>query len=152
MNLEISYSANKASGAEVAEHLAHCDTDFMPPLSTRINIFDFANTIVSRAERFEAWSDNLLVGLLAAYCNDRAKCIAYITNVSVLKEWTKNGIATHLMRHLIEYTKMTGVRQISLEVASRNLSAIDLYKKYGFVVGKANPPFINMDLILKNEE
>ncbi len=47
----------------------------------------------------------------------------------------------------IEHAKASGMRQISLEVASDNMPAIKLYEKSGFVAGKANAPFVSMNLL-----
>jgi ribosomal protein S18 acetylase RimI-like enzyme len=152
MNASIDYLLNKASAAEIAEHLARCDADFVPPLSGRVEIKDYVQKIAGKATRFEAWSGGILVGLVAAYCNDREKRIAYITSVSVLRAWTGKGIAAHLMSRCIEYAIMSGLRQISLEVASDNRPAIRLYEKSGFVADKANAPFVGMNLNLKSGE
>ena len=85
MQAAVDYLSNKASEAEIAEHLSRCDADFVPPLSGRVEINDYAKKIASKATRFEAWSGGTLVGLVAAYCNDQEKHIAYITSVSVLR-------------------------------------------------------------------
>lgn len=138
--------------AVIAEHLSSCDADFVPPLSGRIKISDYAQKIVSTAVRFEAWSGGTLIGLVAAYCNDREKRIAYITSVSVLREWAGKGIAARLMSQCAEYAKASGMRQISLEVASDNCPALKLYEKSGFVAGKMNGMFVVMNLYLKSGE
>jgi len=151
MSVAIEYLLNKASEVEIAIHLSACDADFVPPLSGRIEISDYAKKIASNATRLEAWSGNALIGLVAVYCNDQENGIAFITNVSVLRPWTSKGIATNLMSQCIEYAKALGMQLISLELASNNISAINLYDKSGFVVSKANTPFIFMDLHLKAE-
>lgn len=150
MSVAVEYQSNKASAAVIAEHLQTCDTDFVPLLSGRVEINSYAKKIASKAVRFEAWSSGTLVGLIAAYCNDQEKRIAYITSVSVLKEWTGKGIAACLMSRCIKDMKALGMRQICLEVASENTPAIRLYEKNGFVAGNANPPFLTMNLHLKN--
>jgi ribosomal protein S18 acetylase RimI-like enzyme len=142
----VEYLSNKASEVEIAEHLSRCEADFVPPLSGRLEINDYAKKIASKAMRFEAWSDGRLVGLVAAYCNDQEKRIAYITSVSVLREWMEKGIAAFLMRQCIEYAKTSGMRQIGLEVAEGNTLAIALYEKSGFLAGKTNAPFVSMIL------
>jgi len=152
MSDAVEYLANRASGAEIAKHLLCCDADFVPSLSSRVDINDYARKIAGKATRFEAWSGGTLVGLVAAYCNDQEKRIAYITSVSVLKAWAGKGIAASLMKLCIDYSKTSGMRQISLEVASDNMPAIKLYEKSGFVAGKVNAPFITMDLYLKSGE
>ena len=145
----VEYDLNKASEAEIAEHLLCCDADFVPSLSSRVEINDYARKIAGKATRFEAWSGGMLVGLVAAYCNDQEKHIAYITSVSVLREWMGKGIAANLMKQCIEHAETSGMWQISLEVASDNTPAIKLYEKSGFVAGKMNAPFVTMDLYLK---
>lgn len=150
MSAVVVYMLNNASVAEIAEHLRACNADFEPPLSGRVEINDYAQKILSRATRFEAWSNGALIGLVAVYCNDQEKHIAYITSVSVLKECTGKGIAACLMSSCIKYVKALGMRQVCLEVAVDNASAIKLYEKCGFVVGDTGVPFITMSLYLKS--
>ena len=152
MSTAVEYRLNNASAEQIAEHLLRCNTDFLPLLSGRVNIKDYAQKIVSKATRFEAWSGGMLVGLVAAYCNDQEKRIAYITSVSVMNERAGKGIAARLMKQCIEYVKASGMRQVSLEVAESNAPAIRLYEKIGFVIGKANAPFVGLDLFLKSGE
>jgi len=149
MSLAVEYQLNKASAAEIAEHLSCCNKDFVPPLSARVEIKGYAKKIVSKATRFEAWRGGTLVGLVAAYCNDQENHIAYITSVSVLRGWTGNGIAVRLMILCVEYAKACDMRQISLEGASDNVPAIKLYEKSGFITSKSNALFISMNLYLK---
>ncbi len=150
MSAAIEFLLNETTAAQIAQHLSRCDCDFVPPLSGRVEISDYARKIASKATRFEAWSGGTLVGLLAAYCNDDKKCIAYITSVSVLREWTGRGIAAQLIRQCIEYAKASGMRLISLDVAGDNTSAIRRYSKCGFVVTRSNAPYVGMDLNLES--
>lgn len=150
--MTIEYLLNKASAAQIEAHVRHCDADFVPPLSGRVDIKDYALKIASNATRFEAWSGDELIGLVAAYCNDRVKRVAYITSVSLLKEWTGKGIATRLLDQCIEHARVSGMRQISLEAAQANTPAINLYEKSGFVVSNVAGPFVGMNLNLKRGE
>jgi ribosomal protein S18 acetylase RimI-like enzyme len=152
MNATVEYLTSRASETEIAEHLSRCDADFVPRLSGRVQLEEYAKKIVSRATRFEAWSDGTLVGLVAVYCNDQERRIAYITSVSVLMAWTGKGIAACLMNRCIEHAKALGMRLISMEVAEDNVSAIELYEKCGFVAGKANCTFVSMSLYLRGGE
>lgn len=152
MSAGVEYLLDKASAAEIAEHLARCDADFVPPLSSRVEISNYAQKIANNATQFEAWSTGTLVGLAAVYCNNKEKRTAYITSISVLKAWAGKGIAACLMNRCIEHAKALGMKQVSLEVAEENTPAIRLYEKNGFVVGRANAPFVSMHLYLKNGE
>jgi ribosomal protein S18 acetylase RimI-like enzyme len=148
MRTEVEYVSNKASEVEIADHLTHCDADFVPPLSDRVEIAAYAKKIADHAMRFEAWSGNTLVGLVAAYCNDHEKRAAYITSVSVLKGWTGKGIATGLVNQCVEYAKVLGMRQISLDLAGDNTPAFRLYEHIGFVA-RATGASVTMNLDLK---
>ena len=152
MNTSIEFLLNTASAAQIAEHLRSCDSDFLPPLHDRVEIRDYAQKIVSKATRFEAWSDSKLIGLVATYCNDQMQHIAYLTSVSVLRTWTSQGIAAYLVNQCIEHTKTIGMRLITLEVAEQNRPAIKLYQKYGFIISRTNEPFLRMDLYFKRGE
>lgn len=148
MRTELEYSVNKTSAEQIAEHLSSCDADFIPTLSSRVVISDYAEKLVIKSMRFEAWAGGFLVGLVAAYCNDREKHIAYITSVSVRKAWMGKSIAANLLKQCIQHAKGIGMQQIILEVASDNMPAISLYQKNGFVVDRVEAPFVCMSLYL----
>jgi ribosomal protein S18 acetylase RimI-like enzyme len=137
--------ANKATVEQIAEHLGRCDAGFEPPLSSRVQLPAYAQKIASHAQRFEAWSDGTLVGLVAAYCNDTEKLRAHITSVSVLPDWMGKGIGSRLMAMCIEHATGAGMRQIDLEVAGHDPRAIKLYRNSGFVLeGATKAPFVRM--------
>lgn len=99
--------------------------------------------------RVEAWSKNILTqtltepnthiwgiklsGKLIAYC-----CIGIILdeaslyNISVDERYRNRGISKLLMNHMEQFAINNGVIKIHLEVNANNLSAINLYKKYGY--------------------
>lgn len=149
MTEHIVYRLDGAGADDVAQHLQRCDAQFVPPLSDRVHLGEYAQKIVDHAIRFEAWSDGVLVGLVAAYCNDAVRRIAFITSVSVLKEWVGRGIGERLMRDCVEYAKLNGMRKISLEVAVEQRSAIHLYEKCGFAQGGVRGAFLVMHLALE---
>ncbi|CAN5786999.1 hypothetical protein BH11GEM2_BH11GEM2_06880 [soil metagenome] len=132
MSDDVRYRHNASTERDVAEHLQCCDASFIPHLSERTDLPDYARKIASKAERFEAWSTDRLVGLVAAYCNDRTERIAYITSVSVLQEWTGRGIARRLVDDCVAHARGVGMTRIALEVFSDNLPAIRLYEGRGF--------------------
>ena len=148
MKESMTYLTNVATATQIAGHLACCDTYFVPTLSGRVQIVDYAQKIASRAIRFEAWSENTLVGLVAAYSDDRQRRMAYITTVSILPEWTRRGIATRLVLSAVEYARLQRLRRISLEVARDQRSAIHLYEKCGFSADETQEPIVSMHLNL----
>jgi ribosomal protein S18 acetylase RimI-like enzyme len=149
MSGKVEFGLNRASEVQIAEHLTRSDADFVPPLSGRVAISDYARKIAKLAERFEAWSEGTLIGLVAIYCNDLKTRVAHITSVSVLNQWTGKGIASQLMEQSIDHAKAAGMRKIVLDVAKENVPAISLYEKYGFIAGETGTTMTSMDLNLK---
>lgn len=152
MTAEIQYSMNKADAAGIAEHLALCDTEFIPVLSARVRIEDYARKIAARACRFEAWTEDTLIGLVAAYFGSEEPRVVHVTSVSVLRDWTGRGIAATLMRSCFASTAESGIGRITLEVAETNAPAAGLYEKLGFQPVGRNGQFIVMESIIgKNQ-
>ena len=58
---------------------------------------EYAAKLSDRGERFEAWMNKTLVGLVAAYANNLQDRIAYVTSVSVLPEFQGVNIAGRLL-------------------------------------------------------
>ena len=152
MNATVDYLSNTASVAEIAAHLACCDTRFVPPLSGRTEIPAYAVKIAGHANRYEAWAGDCLVGLVAAYGNDPLQRMAYVTSVSVLSAWAGQGIAATLLARCLEHAKALGLRGVQLEVAADNAAAIRLYRKHGFEDGDTHPPVIHMHLYFNNRQ
>ena len=152
MTTMLEYLSNKASPAQIAEHLSQCDAHFVPPLSARVNIEDYARKIARHATTFEAWSDGNLIGLVAAYCNDRGTRIAYLTNMSVSPDWRGRGVAGCLLSQCFHHAAAAGMRQVRLEVAKGSAPAIKLYKRCGFIARNADEPIVDMALDLKGGE
>ncbi len=147
----LNYSINLANATQISEHLRGCDSVFVPPLSDRIQIDAYTRKIVERAVRFEAWANSDLVGLVAAYCNDRESSIAFITNVSVTSWWQGKGIAMQLVENCINYVSAIGFTRIELKLDRRNMAAISLYKKKGFSTCKLNDRSETMSLAICKE-
>ncbi len=128
----VEYTRNLAKPSEVIEHLRACDMSFMPPLSTRCDISEYACKLIASSQRFEAWINTSLVGMLAIYCNQKITSPAYISNISVLPSFQGRGIAKQLMSNCFSFTKLLGYTTIELNVDQSNKHAIALYVKYGF--------------------
>lgn len=139
---------NKAETVCLTAHLRACDGGFTPPLSHRVNIADYATKIGCKAQRFEAWVDCELVGLVAAYCNDLEQHTAFITSVSVLPKWQGQGITSRLMEICIHHVRQIGFKCIELEVDGTNAIAVAIYKKHGFISKGKNGRTNNMILDL----
>ena len=128
----IIYKTKTANVKEVSGHLEKCKEAFTPPLDKKVNIAEYSKKIVENAVTFEAWADNELVGMIAAYFNDKANHTGFITNVSLINEYSGKGIASRLLDNCIRFAKDKGFKEIVLEVHAASLPAIKLYTKYHF--------------------
>jgi len=146
---ELACSENQATEQQIAQHLQDCDASFVPRLSSRVDLPEYAHKISLHAQRFEAWSGTTLVGLVATYCNNAEQPTAFITSVSILPLWTRQGIAHQLMRHCIDYLKSLNLDSVSLEVAADNGPALAMYAGLGFHTDTANQSVVKMTFKLK---
>jgi len=145
------FRSDTATAEQIAAHLRQCDPYFVPSLSSRVDIAGYALKIATRARRFEAWSADLLIGLVAAYCGDSEPGHAFLTDVSVLPGWTRRGIATRLLHDCIGYAKLRSLAGVRLEVARDNAAALHLYESLGFAILEGGPPGLVMHLDLEGE-
>ena len=94
------------------------------------------------------WSKNnffssLEVGHHSMVCKEGNKIVGFLIysfvkneshllNISVKKKWQGRGAGKLLMDTLLKQSKALGACKIFLEVRSKNIKAIDFYKKYKF--------------------
>ncbi|MGP1397889.1 MAG: GNAT family N-acetyltransferase [Inquilinaceae bacterium] len=131
------FRQSSASAEEIAAHLRRCDEDFVPRLSGRLDIAAYADKVAGNAVTFEAWSHGRLVGLVAAYLNDRARRAGFVTNVSVEAPFMGRGIGATLFGACLARARTDGFARLTLEVDADNRRAIRFYEKFGFVVQNA---------------
>ena len=126
------YKIKTAVQQEIYLHLKECNTNFIPPLDSKINLQEYSKKLFEKSVTFEAWEDSVLVGMIAAYMNDIENKSGFITNVTTLKEYKGKGIASELIKRCIDYTRKHNFKEILLEVSGKNTEAIHLYTKFGF--------------------
>lgn len=145
------YKNNCAEKDDIYHHLMECSNSFIPPLSLNVNIEDYAQKIVEKADTFEAWSEGKLIGLTAAYCNNLEEREAYITNVSVVESFGSMGIASELLSICIKHVGNIKFNWIKLKVNKDNKKARNLYKKCGFQEIGSEDEFVIMRREVKDE-
>lgn len=138
MNLAPEFRQNRAAATQIAAHLWACDAVFVPLLSKRVDIDGYARKIAYKAQRFEAWANDELLGLVAAYCNDSKKGTAFVTSVSVLPQCQGRGIASELIARCIDHVRGLDFQRIELEVSDQNHNAVSLYKRHRFLADRQN--------------
>ncbi|MDR3596551.1 ribosomal protein S18-alanine N-acetyltransferase [Clostridium sp.] len=81
------------------------------------------------AKYFVAKVDNKVIGFAGTWI---VLDEAHITNIAVHPDHRNNGIASKLLKELINYCKNNGCIAYTLEVRSGNKAARGLYEKYNF--------------------
>ena len=119
----------------------------------KISLMDFSNLEETYKIELETnpspWSkDNFFssfeVGHNSIVCKEDKKIIGFLIfslikkeshllNIAVLEDWQRRGSGQMLMDTFIKQSKVLGADKIYLEVRSKNLKAINFYKKYKFV-------------------
>lgn len=127
----IRYARDESNEEQVLVHLRACSASFVPPLETRVDLVAYAAKMASKARRFEAWRDDVLVGLVAAYFNGVEKN-CFITNVSVLPSHHRQGLAQSLVAECLSAASGSGLLEARLEVGRDNVGAQRLYEALGF--------------------
>ncbi|MFT3885238.1 MAG: GNAT family N-acetyltransferase [Flavobacteriales bacterium] len=118
---------------DIRIHLESCGPSFIPPLSTYVNISDYARRLADRAFTLEYWHNNILIALVAMYMNDTKERIAFISNISTLSNYQGQGLASDLLHKAIAHARDLGFTQVALEVNELNTPAIKLYERNAFV-------------------
>ncbi|MBD3271812.1 MAG: GNAT family N-acetyltransferase, partial [Elusimicrobia bacterium] len=124
-------SVNQSTRDQFLKHLSRCD--FTPPLNTYVNVSEYVKKIAKHAKIFEAWNENKeLIGVIAIYIDTTGKRLAFITNISCVREYQRRGIMTVLLQKCIKNIYKMGIKEIMLEVYACNKKALNFYKKHNF--------------------
>lgn len=142
------YTIGRSGADAVLRHLQAHDAAFHPPLSSRVDLADYARKLAEHALRLEAWVGDDLVGLVAVYCNAPDRGTAFVSNVSVLAGHAGRGIARHLMLDAISQVRALGFASLCLEVDRRAVPALRLYGSLGFLAEADAAPVARMTLPL----
>lgn len=79
------------------------------------------------------------------FCALRFVCeSAEITNFAVLPSYQRKKLGTKLFAHSLDFLKTKGIKNITLEVSSVNISAQEFYKKFNFICVNVRKKFYNM--------
>lgn len=136
------FQYNYASSQLIRAHLERVSPLFKPELSSYVNLDLYAKKIYEKANRVEVWDDDSLVGLVAYYIN-KDESFAFITNVSLEKEYSGQGIAGQMM-DIVQNNLIGIVKSIKLEVKAENTVAIRFYRKHGFAVSQKDTNILVM--------
>jgi GNAT superfamily N-acetyltransferase len=145
-------TVNRSDAQTIESHLRECDVRFSPCLSSRVDIGDYALKLASFADRFEAWQDERLVGLVAAYLDNIEACSGFISSVSVTDDFEGAGLAAQLMQKCIQLAPGKGCKALQLEVGEGDQRTQSFYLRHGFALsGEGRTGFLRMNLKLLDQ-
>lgn len=140
--MEIKYDMQKPGESDWKELLMHLeilDDCYVTPLSSRVNLSDYAQKIASRAYVFTARSNDQLVGIVAVYFNP-SPLYSFCTDVSVQPEYQRTQrIGYSLLKKAILFTKENHSAGFSLIA---DVSLVRFYTQLGLVVKES--PFSSL--------
>ena len=145
--MEITYASRTATADQIFRHLNQCKENFIPSLDTRVDITAYAQKLYDKSVTFEAWSGDLLAGLIATYFKPENNT-GFITNVSILRDFMGQGIAGKLLAACVSFSRDNGIEVLKLEVNRKNSVAIALYKKFNFTESGTQDDLLVMELDL----
>jgi ribosomal protein S18 acetylase RimI-like enzyme len=150
MTSPVAYRRMTATRDEILAHLQACDAQYLPSLSSRVDLAAYAGKLSQHATTFEAWDGPLLAGLVAAYLNDQRGRGGFVTSVSVVPGHARTGIASTLMDTCLAEARLLRMQELALEVSRASPQAIGLYRKLGFVESGGDTNFLSMRLPLQD--
>lgn len=146
----IDFKVNKALLNELEKHFSICSDEYIPALSSYVDVSKYARKIYNKAYRFEAWHGRELIGLLAVYKNEISK-IAFITNVSTSPDFFGKKIGLKLLEQCMHYFKNEDYKRVDLEVFKINARALNFYSKNGFIIKEEENKKLKMSLELNRD-
>jgi ribosomal protein S18 acetylase RimI-like enzyme len=85
-------------------------------------------------EHYLTYEDNKLVGTCIGIINPKQKFVGSIGNFGILPSHQHRGIGSSLFAFGVESLREKGCKEINLLVEAKNEKALDLYKKFGFII------------------
>lgn len=115
---------------EVRTFLIETDKEFQTPLSSKLNIEEYAFKLAHHSEFSYCHDESEIVGMISCYMNRPP--YAYISNVCVRSNYRNRGIFKQLFNNLVDTLKTRGFTTIRLEVSDDNVIARKAYANMGF--------------------
>ena len=129
---------NRISLEELKQSLYDVDKDFVPPLSERVDLDEYAQKMIDNA-RFVIERDinGDIKGVVAYYADDKDSPNGFVTHVATKQKYRHQGVANRLMERTISNCKKTG--KIGVNLKTSNPEALRFYKGMGFEITATSP-------------
>ena len=130
--MEYIHNETKVRMNEILKYLHEHDNDFPIPLSHKTNLKQYLNKMIRLGKSVICVDQNQIVGLIFYYDNNTQERKAFISLVSVDKNYRCKGIATHLIEEVLSLLKKQQFKICEVPTHETNELAIHLYGLLGF--------------------
>ncbi|MCM1291717.1 MAG: GNAT family N-acetyltransferase [Bacteroides sp.] len=114
----------------ICTFLKKIDRDFPTPLTNKVDLNEYTEKILDKAEILSVVKDGEIAACVILYCNDIVNSRAYIPLVGVLRQYRGLGLAKGLVRATISLAKSRGFNILGIH--TENDAALRLYQSLGF--------------------
>lgn len=116
---------------DLIDYLIDHDRDFPIPISKKVNIVDYIKKIIENGKGILALHNGKIVGLVFYYDNNKIDRKAFVSLVSVDSQYRNRGIASNMVKKMIEdINNKMEYCQVPTHIS--NNKALDLYYSFGF--------------------
>ena len=116
---------------EFHNYLKEVDNLLIPPLSSRVNLAEYAKKVTSKAVMFVAKDGADWVGVEAVYFNEYPE-FSFTTHLSVKKEYQNNSmVGTELMLRQLRYLKKNRTKGLRFSIRKSNTQLLNYHLKTG---------------------
>jgi len=113
------------------EYLKEVDNLLIPPLSSRVNLAEYAEKVCNRAILFVAKNEQEWVGVEAVYFN-KYPDFSFTTHLSVKKEYQNDSnVGMELMLRQLRYLKENGTKGLRFSIRKSNKQLLNYHLKTG---------------------
>ena len=121
------------SGGGLYRFLYKVNTLFLTSLSEKESLAKLNEKILEYGLVTTIRIDNEIAAIVAGYANDFQSCIAYISIVATLPEYSGKGYGELAVKDYISKCRSVGMKAIHLYAVATNVPAMKMYKKLGFI-------------------
>lgn len=121
-----------SSGKRLDSLIASLDNDYVPQLSSIVDLNEYSKKLLENAVVLVATLDGADTGFIAFYAGDKETETAFVSSIGVLPNARGKSIGERLIKESESFCREIGKKTLFLEVSAINSPAIRLYGRMGF--------------------
>lgn len=118
---------------QILKFLSIVDNTFIIPLSHKQSLCNLAQKFLDCGTLCVIIKNNKIISMIAGYIKNTINNMAYISVVATIPEAQGKGYATIILKEFIEIVRSCGLKGVHLYTDARNINAISMYERLGFI-------------------